>query len=109
MSGKKKTDTAEPENVGKANEPETKEPETREPETAHDNDKAVGRLYRVTAHQGLNLRSGPGLEHSAQSVLPCGCVVEARGDGVTVGDGVWMPVQGGWVAAEYLEPFPAEE
>ena len=68
----------------------------------------VGRLYKVTAMQGLNLRRDPGMEHPVLRVLPFDAVVEARGKSVQVNEASWLPVQDGWVAEAYLAPVEAE-
>lgn len=71
--------------------------------------ETVGRLYKVAAPHGLNLRRDAGREHPVLRVLSSGSVVEARGEAVTVNGANWLPVQDGWVDAAYLMPADATE
>ena len=59
--------------------------------------------FSVAASIGLNVRSGPGLQHAILRQLACGDVVEVKDPLQEVpGGGLWAPVEGGWVAAEFL-------
>ena len=55
--------------------------------------------YTVNTHRGLNVRSGPGLEHPVLRVLQPGEEVEAAGKSRKG----WLPVQDGWVDKQYLQ------
>lgn len=59
--------------------------------------------FAVASSTGLNVRSGPGLQHAILRQLACGDVVEVKESLLKVlGGGLWAPVEGGWVAAEFL-------
>lgn len=64
--------------------------------------------YRVTWPHGVNLRGGPGIAGPVLRVLPRGEIVTREGGAELVQGGIWLPVQGGWVCAAYLEPLPEE-
>lgn len=54
--------------------------------------------YKVVYAWGQNLRSGPGMDFPVVRVLMPGEEVQATG---RVKQG-WLPVDGGWLAAEHL-------
>ena len=62
----------------------------------------AARVYVVNVpfpYRGLNVRTGPGTEHSVLHVLPDGAKVEATGRSRKG----WLPVSGGWADKTYLK------
>lgn len=64
--------------------------------------------YRVDSSIGLNVRSGPGLGYPILRQLAHGDEVEVSEPMQDTGAGLWAPVDGGWVAAEFLVLAGAE-
>ena len=90
----------------KNNDPMQEEQAVNEPAAPDESEpqlEAKPLKFRVESSIGLNVRSGPGLQHTILRQLACGDVVEVEDPLVEApGGGLWASVEGGWVAAEFL-------
>ncbi len=72
-------------------------------QTGQPMETASGNLYQVTPQIGLNVRSGPGKEHSKLGALPCGTEIQVLG----ISDG-WAQItyngRTAYVSAVYIQP-----
>lgn len=72
-------------------------------------DDAPYMVVGVAADDVLNVRSGPGVDNGIVGTIPYSAInVAIVGEGVTVGDSTWVPIQyeflSGWINLRYLAP-----
>ena len=85
------------------------EPATSAPAELEPRPQSCPMKFRVASAIGLNVRSGPGFKYPILKQLACGNVVEVEDAMVEeMNVGLWAPVKGGWVAAEFLELIDEE-